>query len=172
MTKKNVQPKESKKSLKPLFKFLGIFIGIIAGYYILLSIIDNKIFDLYLNITAHLSSFLINIFGENTTVNGAIISSDTVSTAISFGCEGTEPIIIILAGVMAVPIPFKKKWLPLLISIISIYFLNLIRIAALYFIQKNFTPNFEVFHTVYFPILFILFSIIFTSFSISWASKK
>lgn len=164
--------KSEKKSLKPIIKFLSIFIGIIAGYYILLAITDDGFFQSYLNFTASLGSIFINMAGENSTAVNGIISSESVSMVLSFGCEGTEPIVILLAGLLAVPISFKRKWLPGLISIISLYLLNIVRIAVLYFIQKSNPAVFDSYHTVYFPILFILISLLLMAGSVKWATKK
>ncbi|HRP03184.1 MAG TPA: exosortase/archaeosortase family protein [Candidatus Kapabacteria bacterium] len=172
MPKNKQKEKTQKKSFVPIIKFLSIFIGIISAYYIILAISDDSIFQSYLNFTANIGSIIINIVGEKTSAESGIISSDSVSMVLAFGCEGTEPIIILIAGLLAIPIPNKKLWLPGLISIISLYFLNIIRIAVLYFIQKGNPSIFDSYHTVYFPILFILISLIMMAGSIKWASKK
>lgn len=172
MSKKKLNIKKEKKSLIPIIKFLSIFIGIIGAYYILLALTDENFFQSYLNFTANLSSIFLNILGESSIAENGIISSNNVSMVLSFGCEGTEPIIILLAGLLAVPISFKNKWIPGLISIVSLYILNLVRIVALYFIQKGSPEIFDAYHTVYFPILFILISLLLMAGSVRWATKK
>ncbi len=172
MKKVNNNSKVEKKSLLPIVKFLSIFIGIIGAYYILLAVTDDVFFQSYLNFTANLSDILINIFGENSVASNGIISSNSVSMVLAFGCEGTEPIIIVIAGLLAIPIAFRKKWLPGLLSIVSLYLLNIIRIALLYFIQKSYPAVFDAYHTVYFPILFILISLLLMAGSVKWATKK
>lgn len=172
MNKKRTNNKSEKKSILAIIKFLSIFIGIIAGYYILLAITDDNFFQSYLNFTATLSSLFINLLGENSKAINGIISSETVSMMLSFGCEGTEPIVILIAGIIAVPIPFIKKWKAGLISIIALYILNIFRIAALYFIQKTNPAVFDAYHTVYFPIGFILISLLLMAWSVQWSAKK
>ncbi len=167
------QSKEiNKKSIIPIIKFLSIFVGIISIYYIIIAFIDNNIFQTYLDITAYLGSFILNIFGEATNANNGVISSANVSMVLAFGCEGTEPIIILIAGIVAVPLSFIKKIIPGLLSIFLLYFLNLLRIVALYYIQKNYSNLFDTYHTIYFPIIFILISLLLMAWSIRWASKR
>lgn len=172
MKKKEQIKKSEKKSIIPLIKFLSIFIGIIGGYYILLAFTDDSFFQSYLNFTAILGSYFINLFGESSKALNGIISSPSVSMVLSFGCEGTEPIIILIAGLTAIPISFRKKWLPGLISISILYSLNIIRIGALYYIQKSIPESFDAYHTVYFPIVFILISLLLMAVSVKWAIKK
>ncbi len=152
--------KQNLKKTKILIKFIVIFISVIASYYFFISIVKDSIFSFYLNFTAKLSSIILNFFQLNTTTEGSLIYSTDTSVLISFGCEGTEPIIIFLAGLIAIPLPWKNKILPGTITIFLLYFLNLIRIVALFLIQKNYPNQFDSFHIIYFPILFILFSLI------------
>jgi len=141
-------------------KFFVIFITVIALYYIFIAIIGDNYFNLYLNLTAKLSSLLLIFLGMNTDTNGSLIYSADTSVLISYGCEGTESIIIFLAGLIAIPLPFRNKILPGIITVFLLYFLNLLRIVALFLIQKNYPNQFDNFHIIYFPILFILFALV------------
>ncbi len=170
--KKASQGQVEKKSLKPVLRFLGIFLGIIALFYLIVAVSDDKYFETYLTITAHIGSFFINIFGGNTSAAGPVISSYDTSMVLSFGCEGTEPIVILLAGLFAIPISLKKKWLPMIVSSVFLYLLNFLRIVILFYIQKYNTAEFDVYHTVYFPIIFILLSVVLLGVSIKWSAKR
>lgn len=158
--------KKPQRKIILLAKFFVMFITVIALYYIFIAIIGDNYFNLYLNLTAKLSSLLLNFLGMNTDTNGSLIYSADTSVLISFGCEGTEPIIIFLAGLIAIPLQFRNKILPGIITIFLLYILNLFRIVALFFIQKNYPHQFDSFHIIYFPILFILLSLMGLYFSI------
>ena len=168
----NNKKAKEKKSLLPLIKFFGIFIGIIAAYYIFVAVANESFFNSYLNFTANIASLIMNIFGQETTVQGTLIGSKTTVMLLSFGCEGTEPIVIFLAGMIAFPIVFKQKWIQIIVGVLGLYVLNFLRIIALYFVQMNNPKQFETYHTIIFPILFILFALICLGLCIKWASKK
>lgn len=152
--------KQTLYKAKKLIKFIAIFISIIALYYFIISIVKDNFFIYYLNFTAKLSSLLLNIFRIHTNIDGSLIYSADTSVLISYGCEATEPIIIFLAGLIAIPLKFRNKILPGIITIFLLYILNLFRIVALFLIQKNYPNQFDNFHIIYFPILFILFALV------------
>jgi exosortase/archaeosortase family protein len=170
--KKERKEKGSIKSLTPLLIFLGKFALVIAGYYTFVLLTNENIFKYYLMTTAYISSFMLNILGQHTSVNETVITSATVNLQLLFGCEGTDPIIIFFAGMVAVPISIKRKWLPALAGITSLYTLNFIRIAGLFFVKKNISLEFELYHTVIFPLIFILFAMIGLGLCIKWAAKR
>lgn len=172
MKKRQNNKQKKTKPLIPLLKFLGKFILVIALYYTFVLIANESLFNTYLNITAEISSLLLNILGQHTTTSASMISSQTTVVMLSFGCEGTEPIIIFLAGIIAIPIKFNFKLIPALIGIVSLYILNFIRIVVLFFIQKNQPDLFESFHSIIFPIFFILLSLICLGLCLQWALKK
>ncbi|MCX6156205.1 MAG: archaeosortase/exosortase family protein [Candidatus Kapabacteria bacterium] len=153
--------KQSKLSeYKPAFKFLGIFFGVIAVYYLIIMFSGNNFFDPYINFSAWLSSKFLSIFYTDIISNGSLIGSSKFVVVLSFGCEGTEPLVIFLAGVIAFPIILKYKIIGLIIGFIFIYFLNILRIMLLFFIGNISPSTFEMFHSEIFPILFIILALI------------
>lgn len=152
--------REQIKKYKPVLKFIGIFFGVIAMYYLVIMLTGNSFFDPYINFSAWLSSKVLSIFTKDITNNGAMLGSLKFVIVLSFGCEGTEPLIIFLAGVLAFPIAAKYKLIGGLLGFLFIYFLNILRIILL-FVIGNISPTaFEMFHTEIFPVLFIVLALI------------
>ena len=152
---------KNKAKIIKLLKFFGIYIGIIALYYVFISIDDNPVFDAYINFTSYLSGIIIRIFDNSVVINQRIISGKTFNIILAFGCEGSEPIAVFAAGVLAYPSNIKSKLKGIGIGLPALYILNLIRIALLYSIGLFFPTVFDLFHTTLFPILFILIALIF-----------
>ena len=148
-----------KEKLKKLFKFFGIFFGIIIVYYLIILITSNEIFNSYINFSASCAGYILNIFDGKSEVIGNIIKYKQFDTQLSFGCEGTEPLVIFLAGVLAFPAGIKDKLWGILIGIITLYLLNIIRIVLLILIGSSSPDLFETFHTEIFPVLFIMISL-------------
>lgn len=168
----NGDEKKKKKNIKPLIIFFSVFIILIGLYYLSVTVIDKSIFDFYIHSTANVSAFLLNILGENAKAIGKIISTPQFSMALSFGCEGSEPIVLFLSALIAFPIGIKYKIPGFLIGGAFLYFLNQIRIVGLYYIGIHHEDLFETFHVEIFPIFFIVLAIIFWGIWIKWALKK
>lgn len=152
---------KNKQKIFRLVKFFGIYIGIIALYYIFISLDDNIIFKSYINFTGYLSSLFISIFDGNVTSNEQVIAGKSFNIILSFGCEGSEPIAVFVAGVLAYPAILMAKLKGLAIGIPLLYFLNILRIALLYLIGNVYISAFDLFHVTIFPIIFILVALIF-----------
>jgi len=169
----NQQPEgNKKKNIKPLIMFFGVFSVLIAAYYLSVTVIDKSIFDFYIHSAANISVFLLNILGENAVALGKVISTPRFTMALSFGCEGSEPIVLFLSALVAFPIGIKYKIPGFLIGGAFLYFLNQIRIIGLYYIGIHYNDLFETFHVEIFPIFFIVLAIIFWGIWIKWALKK
>ena len=166
------QEVKKKKSIKPLVIFFGVFILLITSYYIAVTLVDKSIFDFYIHSTASVSALLLNILDENAMAIGKIISTPRFSMTLSFGCEGSEPIVLFLSALIAFPIGIKYKIPGFLIGGVFLYFLNQIRIVGLYYIGIHYNDMFETFHVEIFPIFFIILAIIFWGVWIKWALKK
>lgn len=165
------KPKSKFKKYLPLIKFFGIYLGVIIFYYIVLLGFGESIFGWYINATASLSGGLINIFGGEVTVDGIRIISESFVIFLSFGCEGSEAIMIFIAGVAAFPATLKQKILGFSVGGLFLYFMNLFRIVFLYFIGQNSIGSFDAFHNEILPIAFIVFSLIIWALWIMWTSK-
>jgi exosortase/archaeosortase family protein len=165
-------PKSKIKKFMPLIKFFGIFIGVIALYYIVLITFNESIFNWYIQLTANLSGALINLLGGEVVVEGIRIISDTFVIFLSFGCEGSEAIMIFLAGVLAFPAALKKKLIGLVAGGLFLYFMNLFRIVILFYIGRFKIGSFDAFHNEILPIFFIIFSLLIWGIWIKWATKE
>jgi exosortase/archaeosortase family protein len=158
---------KNKKSIR----FLSIFIGTIILYYILVTILSESFFDPYIHFTSSLSALFLGLFYDGMTANQAVIGNGVNHIILSFGCEGTEPLVVFFAGVIAFQFNLKKKMIGLIYGLITLYFLNVLRVMILYSISFNFPKSFELFHVVIFPILFILIALLLWGYWLNWASR-
>lgn len=169
--KDNSNSPELREKRKKFLGFIAKFIAIVAAYYLIVLFLSEELFYPYVNATAYLSSLLIRIFYDAVTVSGNFIGSGTSYISLSFGCEGTEPLVIFLAAMVAFPIKYKYKLIPLLSGIGILYFLNLIRVLGLFVVNVNIPDIFVEVHEIYFPILFIIFAFIQFFISLKWSLK-
>ena len=175
-TKKNsFSIKKTIASQKAYLKMIAIFCLVVIVYYLSVLIFSDNFFAWYINFTAQISTLLINIFGGNSHAVASKIIAPEYSISLSFGCEGTEPIILFIAAVLAFPKKFRLKYPGLILGSLTLFALNIIRIAALFFIGRSYPGAVETFHVVIFPIIFIILAIITWGIWVRWAivrSKK
>lgn len=151
--------------------FLIKYILVIISYYLLLLIPNNYILEQYLRSTAFFSSIIINWFTEGVRQVGDVIMGNTFSVQISYGCEGTEPMLLFIAGVLAFDTTIRKKVIGVISGIVILYILNLIRIVILFFAGSNNVELFVALHDIYLQLTLVLIAIIMLLYWIKYAKK-
>jgi exosortase/archaeosortase family protein len=166
----NLQLEKQKR--KKLLLFIGKFLLIVIAYYSIVLFLSEELFAPYVNATAYLSSLLIRLFYDSVTVSGNFIGSGTSFISLSFGCEGTEPLVIFIAAMVGFPIAAKQKLMPTIAGVGILYFLNLIRVLGLFIVNSTFPSIFVEVHEIYFPIIFIIFAFVQFFISLKWSLKN
>jgi exosortase/archaeosortase family protein len=152
--------KIDNRKIAKVVKFFAILFGIIGSYYAIVLFLNEELFEPYINFSAYLSGLLISIFDKSTITTGNVIATDKLNIVLSFGCEGSEALVIYLAGVIAFPADLKYKAKGFIIGGLLLYSLNIIRILILYFIGTWDFEMFDLFHNEILPVLFIIISLI------------
>ena len=150
-----------KEKQKRIIYFLLIAVGIVTAYYLVVMFWSKELFEPYIGFTAYLSALILKIFDGTAASQGSVVATKSVNMVLSFGCDGSEAIIIYLAGVLAFPAIWSYKLKGAAIGALLIYCLNLLRVAILYFVVLVNPSWFESFHTEILPILFIMISLSF-----------
>lgn len=171
--KKSSRNEPKKKPILLMLRFLGVFVFFVALYYISLNAgwIDGVI-NAYTHFTAELANLILNIFGEESTVNAGLIVSSEFTLMVGVGCEGSEPIALFLSALIAFPFAWKLKIPGFIFGTLILFFINLFRIVGLYYSGIHFEAMFDFLHGEIFPIIFIIIAMILWILWIQWASKK
>jgi len=144
------------KEFIPAFRFLGVFLGLYVGLNLLygfwISSYEGSA-DWATKIVTEQTSFMVNLFGEQT-VTKPKIDSPTISilkeskTVVSVfeGCNGINVMIVFVSFLFA----FKGSWKQLVwflpVGIAIIYFSNIVRVAALYYVAEYWQRYFYYVH--------------------------
>jgi exosortase family protein XrtM len=72
------------------------------------------------------------------------------------GCEGTEVLFLLSAGLAVVPIPWKRRVLGFLLGTPVVYVVNQARILALFYAYRTNTSLFDLLHGTVTPIAVVL----------------
>jgi exosortase H (IPTLxxWG-CTERM-specific) len=104
------------------------------------------------------STSLIRLFDPAVVVNGPTIASASNGFAVTIlaGCNGVEAMIVLLAGMLAYPAPWKHRIAGLVAGTVAIQALNLVRIASLFYIGQWNREVFEWVHLYVWPVLIMI----------------
>ncbi len=147
--------------LKSLARLYLAFGGILLLFVI---IFNNKVFYWNVNVpfTSFIvfsSSFLINLFGGTSFVNGTHLSNPQFGINVVDGCNGIYATAILLSGVIAYPAKVRHKLLGVLIGFVAIFALNLVRVISMLYLGQYFPDIFKEIHIFVWQPIIILWAI-------------
>ncbi len=155
----------------PIIKAVAIFAGVMAMFYVAQYYYTNRI-DWYLEGIAATCSWVLDLFGQDTTASGTAIVSQAFSVRIVHGCDALEPTAAFVAAVLASPVSFLRKVPGLAIGIAALLVINLFRIITLYFVGVHWKEAFEMMHVEFWQAVFIVLAIVFWAVWVQWATRK
>lgn len=142
----------------PILLFISLF-GLQVLLFYVLYINDwfqSHVFGPLVNVYASFSGKILNLLGQQTTVFGDTISSSRFSVGIKQGCDAAEPMVLLIAGILAFPSSLKKKIYGLLTGLLILFVLNIVRIISLYFIGASHPELFDTMHLEVWQVIFII----------------
>ena len=113
-------------------------------------------------LVADTSAGLIRAFdGDARSVGKALYSERTgFAVTIEAGCNGVEAMLVLLAGILAFPAPWRLKLIGLAIGVVAIQVLNIIRIVSLFYLGQWDAQWFEWAHLYIWQSLIMLDALI------------
>lgn len=118
-----------------------------------------------LNVYASISSFILNIFGQGTSINDSSIASSTFSIEVKKGCDALAPMILYIFSIGFFPTDIKAKLRGLVVGLPILAVLNLVRIISLFLIGKYGNQLiFDIFHVDVWQIIFIVLTLVIWSY--------
>jgi exosortase H (IPTLxxWG-CTERM-specific) len=145
---------------------LGLFYATVPSSFFLRTVLPP---DLRFN--ARLASAVCNWFGQRTIASDSAISSNRFSIKVDWGCDGTEPVALFVAAVLAFPAPFRRKIPGILLGMVILAMVNLVRIVSIFLVGVYFPCAFEWMHVAAWPAIFILLAVVLWASWIQWAMK-
>lgn len=113
-------------------------------------------------LVADASAAAIRAFDGDARSMGKVIFSERTGFAVSIeaGCNGVEAMLVLLAGILAFPAPWRLKAIGLVIGVVAIQALNLVRIISLYYLGQWNAQWFEWAHLYVWQTLIMLDALI------------
>lgn len=151
---------------------LGFAVLMILFYAFWLSdYCQNNIQPNIVSVNARFSSFILNLFGMETTAVKERISSSSFSVSIARGCDAIEAMALFALALLAFPARWNYKVIGFFVGIAILFSLNIVRIVSLFLTGIYFPKAFEIMHVEVWQVLFILLAIGLWIFWIKWTRK-
>ena len=105
-----------------------------------------------------ISAGLLTLFDSNVVAFGKVLQSSTNGFAVSVeaGCNGIEAAIVLIAGMLAFPAPWKHRAIGILVGLIAVQALNVVRVMSLFYIGQWSFKAFEWAHLYLWQALIML----------------
>lgn len=113
-------------------------------------------------LVADTSAGLIRAFDGDARSAGKTLYSERTGFAVTIeaGCNGVEAMLVLLAGILAFPAPWRLKLIGLAIGVVAIQALNIIRIVSLFYLGQWDAQWFEWAHLYIWQSLIMLDALI------------
>jgi exosortase H (IPTLxxWG-CTERM-specific) len=120
-------------------RFAILFVVILLALFTLeLTPPGQAIVQPWTALVADASSWVIRAFDTDAHAQGNVVYSARTGFAmvIMAGCNGVEAMLVLLAGILAYPAPWRFKLAGLAIGAVAIQALNLVRIVSLFYLGQ------------------------------------
>lgn len=156
------------------FLFLVRFLLVITVLYVVLAvrIVDERVVTPFSRGITTISAVALNTIGQEVVWNGTIITNGRFAVNVKNGCNGLEALLIVVSGIVSFPARWRDRLLGLVLLVAAVQFFNVVRVASLYVIGRDYPRFFDAAHITLWQSVMVLFSIgAFTLWS-SWVSKR
>ncbi len=161
-------------SKRPVFRFVVLFALVMAVYFAfsMTPLFVKHLGPGHLRLSAAISVKVINLLGEDATREGLSVISPRYAVSVRRGCDAIEPSFLLIAAILAFPVPFRAKLPGILIGVLSVQGLNLVRIVSLYYTGVYFPKSFDMMHIEIWQPLFILAVLLIWVVWVSWTMRR
>ena len=139
-------------SVRFVGRFLALFFLLQIAYYG--AIVGTSFFHRYLSGVCRAAGLLLAALGETVTAHGDTLSA-RFSMSVASGCDGLQPVGILAVAVIAFPGSIARKIAGVAIGAALLLALNVVRVAALYWIGAHAPSLFDVMHVHVWPALLV-----------------
>ena len=141
-------------------RFLILFLALLVSLFTLemLVTVQDHVITPFTSLLARISAEIILPFDSSGINYGKVLQFKDTGFAVSIesGCNGVEATIVLVAGVLAYPAPWKAKALAISVGFLTVQTLNLARIISLFYLGDWNMEIFTWIHLYLWPALIML----------------
>ena len=133
-----------------MWRFIVLFVVVLAVLFGIekLNPVQIAVIHPWTSFIAWLSAQMMTVFDPDVLSYGRTLQSRSTGfgVLIESGCNGIEALIILIAGVVAFPAPWKLKVIGIAAGCVAVQAVNVIRVISLYYLGKWDQEVFEFAH--------------------------
>jgi exosortase H (IPTLxxWG-CTERM-specific) len=141
-------------------RFFFLFVAVLAVLFgvEMLNPVQVAVVHPWTGLLARLSAGLMTLFDSDVISHGRVLQSQSTGFGVSIeaGCNGVEAAIILIAGMVAFPAPWRLKLTGIAIGIVAVQLANILRVISLYYLGKWDMAVFEFAHLYLWQALIML----------------
>jgi exosortase H (IPTLxxWG-CTERM-specific) len=122
-----------------MIRFLALFVAVVAVLFgvELLHPVQVAVIEPWTSGLAQLSAWLMTGFDPDVVSHGRVLQSQATGSGVSIeaGCNGVEAAIILVAGMVAFPAPWRLRLLGIAVGLVAVQTANLLRVVSLYYLN-------------------------------------
>jgi exosortase H (IPTLxxWG-CTERM-specific) len=151
--------------------FLLRFLALLVLFYLIVAShpVNDAVIVPFTAGIARVSAGVLNVMGEQVTVDGTQIRSSRFAVEIENGCNGVETALLFAAAVLAFPAPWLHRLWGLLLGFAAIQIINLVRVVTLFWVGVHRPALFGASHTVLWQSIVVLCGMFLF---LIWASRE
>lgn len=132
----------------------------------------NRFIQLLTQVQADAAAGLLRMIGEDLTVTGSVLGSESFACDVQEGCNGMSALTLLLAGLLSFPATIRQRLAGLVILTPAVAIVNIIRIAGLYWTGAHLRDRFVDMHVYVGQVVVILVTVGAWLGWLSWTSRK
>lgn len=131
-----------------MLRFVGTFALILISFYAITATpwFRKQFFPAYLRGNASVAAWTLRALGEDAWAHDTFIVSPRGALVIKRGCDGIEPLALLIAGIFAFPAPWRARFAGACIGGAALQALNILRIDSLHYVQALDPQTFQTIH--------------------------
>jgi exosortase H (IPTLxxWG-CTERM-specific) len=155
----------------PIARFVVLTVIVLGAYYAFATtaFYAAHVFGPVAQANAKVAGSILRALGNKVSVSGVIIRSRTFAISIRLGCDAIEPTALLVAAILAFPVPFRSRAVGMLAGAALLLGLNVVRIVSLFLIGLHYRPIFETMHMDVWQIVFVLLAVVIWGLWMGWA---
>jgi exosortase H (IPTLxxWG-CTERM-specific) len=158
---------------RSIVRFVSIFAVCVAAYYALsgAALFRESLFPAYLRLNARMTAACLHGLGQSVKADDTCVFSPKFMLTVERGCDAIEPTVLLIAAILASPVPWRPKILGLIAGPLALAVINVLRLITLYLTGIYWPAAFEVMHVDVWQAIFIFLALLLWIVWALWALK-
>jgi exosortase H (IPTLxxWG-CTERM-specific) len=133
-----------------------------------LTLVDDHVVRPFSQVQTKAAGIVLRAARQNVKAAGTLLIQSSYAVDVKNGCNGIEAIALLISALAAFPAPWRARLAAIIAGGVLVVAVNIIRIASLFVILRDYPKAFEFMHVVVWQVALFLLVI---GFFVKWSSR-